>query len=87
MPQTANRQCHDYETPPPLIGCLIHGTTWALWCRKCSRDVIVDVIGLLERHELHDPVRLDRAVCKDCGAGLKHAGGYVSETRSDSMSS
>jgi hypothetical protein len=77
MPQTTNRQGHDYETPPHLIGCLIHGTTWALWCSKCSRDVIVDVIGLLERHELHDAVRLDKAVCKACGAGLKHAGGYV----------
>ena len=49
MPQTANRQGHDYETPPHVIGCLIHGTTWALWCRKCSREVKVDIIGLLER--------------------------------------
>lgn len=77
MPQTTNRQGHDYEMPPHLIGCLIRGTTWALWCRKCPREVIVDVVGLLEHHELYDPVRLDRAVCKVCGESLRDAGGYV----------
>jgi hypothetical protein len=77
MPQTTNRQGHDYEMPPHLIGCLVRGTTWALWCRQCPREVIVDVVGLLEHHELYDPVRLDRAVCKACGEGLRDAGGYV----------
>jgi hypothetical protein len=58
--------------PPHLIGCLIRGTTWALWCRKCP---IVDVIGLLDSREIYAPVRFDKAVCKACGEGLRDAGG------------
>jgi hypothetical protein len=43
-------QGHDYEMPPLLSSFLISG--------------IVDVIGLLERHELYDPVCFDEAVCR-----------------------
>jgi hypothetical protein len=76
MPQPWNNRGHDFEMPPPIVAALAGRTTWALWCPKCPREVIVDVIGLLERHDLYDQVRLDKAVCKDCGGRLKHAGGY-----------
>jgi len=76
MPQLWNDRGHDYEGPPPLISALAGGRTWALWCPKCPREVIVDVIGLLERHDLYDDVRLDKAVCKGCGDRLRQAGGY-----------
>ena len=55
---------------------LTGGKTWALWCPNCPREVIVDVIGLLERHDLYDAVRLDKAVCNGCGDRLKQSGGY-----------
>jgi hypothetical protein len=77
MAQLWNNRAHDYEVPPPLISALTGGKTWALWCPKCPREVIVDVIGLLERHDIYDRVRLDKAVCKGCGGRLKSGGGYV----------
>jgi len=77
MPQTTNRQGHDYATPPALISALAHGTTWALWCKQCRREVVVDVIGLLERHDPYDRISFARAKCKACGAILTQTVGYV----------
>lgn len=77
MPQTTNHQGHDYEMPPPILYSVAKGTTWALWCQQCPREVVVDVIGLLERYDAHHPVRFDKAVCKGCGERLKQTGGYV----------
>jgi len=63
--------------PPPILHSVVTGTTGALWCQKCPRDVIVDVIGLLERHDPYDRVSFERAKCRACGARLKLTGGYV----------
>lgn len=55
---------------------LIFGSTWALWCKHCQREIVVDVIRLLERHDLYDLISFQRAKCKACEGHLKQAGGY-----------
>lgn len=77
VPQTTNRQGHDYEMPPPIIGALAFGSTWALWCKPCDREIVVDVIALLERYGTYDLVSFGRAKCRLCGAKLTQTGGYV----------
>jgi hypothetical protein len=63
--------------PPAIIGSLVHGHTWELYCGPCERSVAVDVIKLLEHYDPYDRVEFDRAKCKDCGSKFKQTGGLV----------
>jgi hypothetical protein len=76
-----NSHSHEYEMPPTLIHSLVYGTTWALYCPACERQIAVDVIRLVESvadvRDFKSEAMLRRATCKDCGGRLKHTGGYT----------
>ena len=65
--------------PPVLAHALVRGTTWALSCPTCRREIAVDVIRMVESvadvREFDSSTMLRRAKCKDCGERLKHTGG------------
>jgi hypothetical protein len=67
--------------PPVLIHSLVYGTTWALFCPKCGRQIAVDVIRMVESvndvRDFNSESMLRRAKCKECGERLKQAGGYT----------
>jgi hypothetical protein len=70
-----------YEMPPLLIPALVSGTTWALSCPGCRRQVAVDVIGLVagvaDVRDFDSTATFARARCKVCGERLKHSGGFT----------
>ncbi len=65
--QTWNQKAHDYEMPTPLVGSLVHRSTWRLWCRSCDRTVYPNVVDLIEKHgEIPNGYFYDRARCSKC---------------------
>jgi hypothetical protein len=79
MPQHDNTSGHDYEMPSMLAHALVSGTTWALSCSACARQIVVDVVELVARYDVaeFDPDAVfARAKCKHCGGRLKQTGGY-----------
>lgn len=76
---TPSSRSYGYEMPPTLLHALVTGSTWALLCPGCDRRVAVNVIDLVARHDVYtfksEPM-LRRAVCKACGAKMRHVGGY-----------
>jgi len=81
MPASDNPRGHDYDMPPSLAHALVRGTTWALSCPACRREIAVDVIRMVESvadvRDFDSSAMLRRAKCKDCGERLKHTGGYT----------
>lgn len=77
MPQTPSSRGHGYEMLPPLVSCLVHGTTWDLFCTECGRHTYPNVIDLIQRfgEDFHSSSIDRRAVCRDCGGRMKMAGG------------
>lgn len=79
MPQTNNMRGHDYAMPSALAYALTRGSTWALFCTTCRREIAVDVIELVARYDVESfdsDAMLARAKCRDCGGRLKHTGGF-----------
>ena len=77
MPQTWNMRAFDYQGPPILISNIVRGRTWAKFCEPCGREVAIDVLAVLEHHEIYDRVDDDRFRCRECGGRLKGNNGYV----------
>jgi hypothetical protein len=67
--QPASVRAYDYEMPPVLVSCLVHRSTWELFCPACRRDTCPNVIDLITRFgDVSDSdVVLRRAVCRHCG--------------------
>jgi hypothetical protein len=81
VPQT-NPQAFDYEMPPTLISKITRGKTWAKYCEPCGREIAIDVIAVLERHDIYDRVNDERWRCKDCGGCLTgHTAFVISSLR------
>ena len=63
-----------------LIRALVRGTTWALHCGACRREIAVDVIKLVEGGadvgDFNGAATFSRAKCRDCGGRMKQTGGY-----------
>lgn len=76
---TIGDRSHGYEMPPVLIHALVRGTTWALHCGACRREIAVDVIKLVESvadvRDFNSGATFARAKCRECGGRLKHTGG------------
>lgn len=71
---------HGYEMPPVLLHALVSGSTWALHCRDCGREVAVDVITLVEGvddvRDFDADKTFARAKCRECGGRMKQTGGF-----------
>ncbi|MCW5703292.1 MAG: hypothetical protein KIT82_12005 [Bradyrhizobium sp.] len=65
---------------PALAYALTRGTTWALSCRACHRQIAVDVVNLVEG--VDDVLDFDsgatfaRAKCRECGGQMHITGGF-----------
>ena len=79
-PQTVGDRSHGYEMPPPLLHALVRGTTWALHCGNCRREIAVDVIKLVEAvanvRDFDSAATFARAICRECGGRMKMTGDY-----------
>jgi hypothetical protein len=81
MANSIGDRSHGYEMPPTLPHCLASGTTWGLLCRDCKREVVVDVIKLVEGVE--DVCAFDadatfaRARCSECGGKMWNHRGFT----------
>ena len=57
----------------------IAGTTWALHCGACRREIAVDVIALVEGvadvRDFDSSATFARAKCRECGGRMKLTGG------------
>lgn len=77
MAQTRYSRGFDYEVPPPLVSCLVHRSTWDLFCLECGRHAYPNVVDLIARYgdDFDSEVIWRRSVCKVCGDRMKVAGG------------
>lgn len=82
MTQNTNRQGFDYQLPPTLIYNLVHGQTWEKRCPPCGRTVVIDLLRVLEHHDIHDEIDSSRWRCGECGRKLEgHTGLVIAAVR------
>ena len=79
MPTVSSRAA-GYRVPPALVYALTRGTTWALHCQDCDRQIAADVVRLVDSvddvRDFDARATFARAKCRECGGRLQVAGGW-----------